>query len=361
MQTLHGAFSFAEQKFLASDGDLTSYLRLSAQAHVSVGLREFCLFACLRMSYATVTDMVGRLTGKRLVCAQTLSNWVEAKATEVDAHLSDAVQHSAVLPLPTLAPDVDVYDPEAEEVLLLTDGICVKAQKPTHEKAGEARREKPCQRHDLDVMLAQKQDGSFRYLAGTSDHVHRLPEIAGAHLRHEWQDRDTPLPVVAITDGARKIRQDLATLFGETMPVIILDWYHLAKRVYEHLSMVAHNRSEREMLQHALLGWLWQGKTQEALTLLAGVTPRNPKAFDELVGYLQKHQSEIIDYGRRALTGKPIGSGRMEKAVDQVVGMRQKKKGMSWSQVGSHALALLKIAELNGLWQQLFPHEPVAA
>jgi hypothetical protein len=44
----------------------------------------------------------------------------------------------------------------------------------------------------------------------------------------------------------------------------------------------------------------------------------------------------------------------MEKAVDQVIGSRQKKKGMSWSKAGSHALALLKIAELNGQWQQLW-------
>jgi hypothetical protein len=166
---------------------------------------------------------------------------------------------------------------------------------------------------------------------------------------------------VAITDGARKIRQDLATLFGERLPVIILDWYHLAKRVYEHLSMIAHNRSQRETLQHDLLGLLWHGQTEEALTALSGVSPRNSKAHSELLGYLQKHQSEIIDYARRALTGKPIGSGRMEKAVDQVVGMRQKKKGMSWSQIGSHALALLKMAELNGLWQQLFPAEQALA
>ena len=192
MQTLHGEFSFAEQKFLGADGDLTSYLRLSAQAPVSGGLREFCLFACTRMSYDTVTDMVGRLTGKRLVCAQTLCNWVEAKATEIDARVADTVQQSAVLPRPTLAADVDVYDPEACEVLLLTDGICVKAQKPTHAKAGEAPREKPCQRHDLDVMLAQNQDGTFRYLTGTSDHVHSLPEVAGAHLRQEWHGQEAP-------------------------------------------------------------------------------------------------------------------------------------------------------------------------
>ena len=52
--------------------------------------------------------------------------------------------------------------------------------------------------------------------------------------------------------------------------------------------------------------------------------------------------------------GKVIGSGRMEKAVDRAVGMRQKKKGMSWSERGSHALALLKIVELNGEWDELW-------
>ena len=72
------------------------------------------------------------------------------------------------------------------------------------------------------------------------------------------------------------------------------------------------------------------------------------------MGYLEKHASEIIDYGRRKATGKWIGSGCMEKAVDQVIGMRQKGKGMSWTKQGSRTLAQLKIAELNGQWEQLF-------
>lgn len=37
----------------------------------------------------------------------------------------------------------------------------------------------------------------------------------------------------------------------------------------------------------------------------------------------------------------------MKKAVDQAVGMRQKKKGVSRSESGNHALALLKVVELN--------------
>jgi hypothetical protein len=209
-------------------------------------------------------------------------------------------------------------------------------------------------------MLVQNRDGSFRYfcegLAGASPSARSvaLPERAAAHLRREWGGEATPVPVVAITDGARSIRLDLARMFGcevDKVP-LILDWYHLAKRVYEHLSMVAHSTAEREQLQQQVLGWLWRGQVAEAVSFLAGVTARNAKALSELIGYLGKHAAEIIDYERRARAGKCIGSGRMEKAVDQVVGMRQKKKGMSWSQAGSRALAVLKVVELNGEWQR---------
>lgn len=55
---------------------------------------------------------------------------------------------------------------------------------------------------------------------------------------------------------------------------------------------------------------------------------RNPEKWSELIGYLEKHQSEIINYNRRRLVGKTIGSGRMEKGVDLTVGRRQKKKAL---------------------------------
>lgn len=37
----------------------------------------------------------------------------------------------------------------------------------------------------------------------------------------------------------------------------------------------------------------------------------------ELVRYLEKDSQEIIDYQRRQQAGKTIGSGRMEKGVEQ--------------------------------------------
>ncbi|PSB44841.1 hypothetical protein C7B80_19215 [Cyanosarcina cf. burmensis CCALA 770] len=76
--------------------------------------------------------------------------------------------------------------------------------------------------------------------------------------------------------------------------------------------------------------------------------------LQELIRDLEKHQSEIINYSRRNQAGKTIGSGRVDKAVNLTVGSRQKNKGMSWRPVGSKALCLLKVVELNGQWQQLW-------
>src|SRR5205807_2091417 len=137
-----------------------------------------------------------------------------------------------------------------------------------------------------------------------------------AFLRREWSGEQ--LSVVAITDGAKKIRSDLSSLFGEGVRVI-LDWYHLAKRVTETLSMAAHSMQEREEWETPLLSFLWSGKVSEAVDFVSGLSARREKAKTDLLGYLQKHASEIIDYGRRQKAGKPIGSGRMEKAVDQVI------------------------------------------
>jgi len=107
---------------------------------------------------------------------------------------------------------------------------------------------------------------------------------------------------------------------------------------------------------------LRHGRTDTALVYLqTAVRPKNTKQLEALVTYLEKHQAEIIDYGRRQRAGKPIGSGRMEKGVDQVIGARQKHKGMSWSPTGSKALGILKVVELNQQWEQLwFPQQAAA-
>lgn len=313
-----------------------------------------CLYYCNRLSFCEVAKLVERVAGERLICEQTLWNWAQHKAREVSGTLLSEVTAAQSLPLPVVEEAVDIYDACSEEVLVMSDAIQVKAQKPTRERAGQPKREKKVKRVSTDVLLLEGQDGSLRHLcAGLGEEAASLSEVAKAYLRHEWGEHPRPLPVVALTDGARSIRSLLQEIFGSSVRVI-LDWYHLAKKVYQLLSMVAHAKDERERMQQRVLGFLWRGEVCEALSYLEGVSARRAEALEELVKYLQRHALEIIDYERRAKAGKWIASGRMEKAVDLAVGMRQKKKGMSWSEDGSHALALLKVVELNGEWDELW-------
>lgn len=118
-------------------------------------------------------------------------------------------------------------------------------------------------------------------------------------------------------------------------------------------------KADKKRHLKAMLGQLWSGNVEPVLAYLrTQVEVRNREKHEELIGYLEKHRHEVIDYGARQAVSKPIGSGRMEKGVDRAIAHRQKKKGMSWSAKGSKALAILKVVELNGQWQQLwFPEK----
>jgi hypothetical protein len=173
-------------------------------------------------------------------------------------------------------------------------------------------------------------------------------------IHHYYGSWTKPLPLVVISDGARTIRHRLEVMFGSGV-CVILDWYHLSHKIRELISMIGRNKAERTADINELLNLVWRGKTTAAITYLnSQVNIRNPEKHQELLSYLEKHQSEIIDYQRRSQTGKSIGSGRMEKAVDQVIGHRQKRKGMSWRPQGSRGLALLKVLKLNGGWQEFW-------
>ncbi|MDX2242175.1 MAG: LuxR C-terminal-related transcriptional regulator [Leptolyngbyaceae cyanobacterium bins.302] len=93
--------------------------------------------------------------------------------------------------------------------------------------------------------------------------------------------------------------------------------HNLSVRELEVLKIMAAGQSNSEIAAHLYL-------SHNTIK-----TPRNRETWQELLIYLDKHQHEMIDYDRRQKVGKPIGSGRVEKAVDQVIGHRQKHKGAS--------------------------------
>lgn len=340
-------FTFRRQRFLTSEGQ---NLCLLPELMSSI-LQKRCVDWATRFCYSEVARLLEEYCGSALLSEDSLWRLVRQQAARLDTEQGESLaavtkQSEVALPSPvfTAVTESGLYDAEVVEFVALTDAICVASQKPTRQKAGQTRIEKEAKRHDTDVFVLPRREGGEQFFCEGFSEKWSCVSAVSAFLRQEWSG--VSLCVVAITDGAKKIRSDLSALFGEGVRVI-LDWYHLGKRVKENLSMVAHSTPEREEWEKVILGFLWVGKVAEAISFLSELKARREKAKTDLLGYLEKHASEIIDYGRRQEAGKAIGSGRMEKAVDQVIGVRQKNRGMSWTKQGSRALALLTVAKLN--------------
>ncbi|RUS92787.1 hypothetical protein DSM107010_72880 [Chroococcidiopsis cubana SAG 39.79] len=332
-------------------------------------MQEFCGYYSNRLSYEEVASLVERVSGERLLSDQKIGQIVSNKALEFSQEIYESTRITLAKSnqdVVKVNPTVNIYQPESKEILLFEDGIQVKGQKEQRQarnqlvREGESLSELVTKTPAIitDIVLLQKATGEFEYIAAPIDAKGKdlltLASVVKAKVIQEYGRKTFPLNLVAITDGARTIRHRLLSIFGVAVTVV-LDWYHLSKKLRELMSMIAVNKLEKVQHLKFLLSHLRQGKTTVALEYLKHqINAKNLDKWGELIGYLEKHQLEIINYECRRRAGKTIGSGRMEKAVDLTVGQRQKNKGMSWRPNGSRALSLLKVAELNGQWQQLW-------
>jgi len=368
---VHGKFRFRLQKYQTQEKG-TNYLELTQQleaGYISPRLQELCGYYSNRMSYEEVALLVERVSGSRLLSDQKISQIVSDKALELSQKMhkdATGILDKIDIKVVEVNPNVDIYNPESAEVMLFDDGIQVKGQKSSRQpkaKLGEESDSKSAHKSKnksviTDIVMLQKANRKFEYIAAPIDEhgqdLLSLASLVKAQIIKEYGSGTAPLNLVAITDGAKVIRQRLVTIFG-TEVVVILDWYHLCKKLRGLMSMIAINKIEKSKHLKFLLSQLWQGNPTIALEYLSNhVVGKNQDKWQELIGYLEKHQPEIINYNRRSRAGKTIGSGQVEKGVDLTVGSRQKHRGMSWRPKGSKALCLLKVAELNGKWQQLW-------
>lgn len=374
LKTLHGEIDFKLQRFIdRSDGEdrQVNYFDMTRQfqeRYVSDRLQEVVCYYSNRFSYTEVARLVERLTGTDQLSDQTIWKIETDKALAVNKQREAEVHEvmsKAPHDLPKVAEAVDIYDPKSREIRLFQDGIQVPGQKENRHRNQSVSKDNDDFSEDnktspvsSQVILLEKKSGGFEYMTEVIDEageeVVTLPEVIKSQVIKEYGEEKEPLPVVAIADGAKDIRQCLLTVFGVGL-IIILDWYHLGKKVREFMSMICRNKEEKKEHLKFLFSHLWHGQVYAVLDYLqTKVIPKNPDKLQELINYIEKHKKEIINYKRRKKAGKPIGSGRVEKGCDQVIGFRQKKKGMSWSKLGSRSLGSLRVVELNGQWESLW-------
>ena len=303
--SLHGCFRIKNQKYILEDGSSTDYLRLCNSAcfhHYSSGLCNLIEEWSDDLSYEKVSQLLLQVTGSKVLSSSGVQSYLECKAENISKGWVS--QSNKPLKEIEVLSDILVYEADEAEIILMMDDVGVKAQKP-HKKV--VRQANDAKRLDTTVVLVQDTDKTYHYATKGIDKTGKTiysVEQALIDKVSKLHDLTNPIPIVAITDGARSIRLVLQSIFGIYV-CIILDWYHLQLKVKNLMSMIAFNKADKELYINDLKELLWFGNTTEAIIYLNNMDKvKNEAKHKELRDYLEKHQNEIINYDLRRSANK---------------------------------------------------------
>jgi hypothetical protein len=165
--------------------------------------------------------------------------------------------------------------------------------------------------------------------------------------------------VVWLSDGGRGFWRLFDECFA-SYATGILDFYHAAQNLWQGSKAWLDGRTQQA--RH------WFTKTRrllrrgninnvmadiEAALALEGLPPSAHHSLTTLYNYLDKHRDHI-DYAKFKALGLPIGSGIVESACKWLIQQRFKGVGMRWSENGFNHLLHLRLAWVNGRFDDLF-------
>lgn len=272
-----------------------------------------------------------------------------------------------------------VYEDPAHCANVFIDDVDVKKQKPHRRRATTPTTEAFATSEGIDSTEADVLDSSSSAVASGSGKSR--PKVANTVARIEQGSKRFTLSgsglgqvlrfVLAFllhnhllsgrlhvfTDGYKSLQQTIVACFAWHPRLwLVLDWYHLVKKFKEDLSRACRGRTLRNQHLHPLVRFLWYGMVTEARQYLEMIPAEDLKdraSIERLENYLERNKGSIPCYALRGRLGLPNGSSRVESANNEVTARRQKRNGMSWSKVGSHALTALSVLVCNrcqGIW-----------
>lgn len=149
-------------------------------------------------------------------------------------------------------------------------------------------------------------------------------------------------------DGASWIWRLGTELLPEATP--ILDRWHLRDARRRAFRAAIPDKAMRTPWSIRVEEQVEQGRLAEAIPTLTRMAPQYPHpAPGEFAGFLTTHAAQIPNY----TAGQTIGSGAVEKGVDGVVNRRLKgRRGMRWRRDRAEELVALRVARLNGEWDE---------
>ena len=238
---------------------------------------------------------------------------------------------------------VEAVEPIADNcVYISVDDVGVKHQKDTRKDGGTKTRKNV----ENTVIHVECAEGTYVLTRVGMDPAFKL--LLAFLLENRLMENQR---VVFFSDGAQNIRRAIDRYFAFRPRTLMLDWYHLEKRMRELCSMALKGtRTEKHAMRDKLNAMLWAGNVDSAMAYLRNMQSsqvKNAGKLKEAIDYLERKRPWICCYALRKELGLRNSSNPAEKENDLVVARRQKHNGMSWSFGGSHALATVGAARRN--------------
>lgn len=263
------------------------------------------------------------------------------KIKTLSAEISDKALQSNQIPedlRPKMKANPVPYENPIQSVNITVDDVGVKEQKEKRHLEEEAVVEKKESHHTYQTVVhIENPSGSYAF--NTLGTVAAMPILIAFLLHNQLFSRN----LLFFVDGQKNLRASILNAFSWFgAHQLLLDWYHLEEKCKKQLSLALNGRQIRnEILTHVLY-WLWHGLVDEAIEYLDTVKSehiKNREELDKLKGYFLRNKPYIPCYSVRKILRLRNSSNQGEKCNDLLVAERQKHNGMSWSKLGSVALA----------------------
>lgn len=155
---------------------------------------------------------------------------------------------------------------------------------------------------------------------------------------------------IGLVDGQRTLHDFLTNRLFWKKHRLLLDWYHLRKKVHSQIHMGLNKSDERDEIMMHIEQLLWYGLIPNAIVYINQISEQHIKdkgRLKTLIGYIERNEALIPNYALRKQLGLVLSSNRVEKENDFIVAARQKHNGMSWTRNGSDAIALITTNQRN--------------
>ena len=340
---------------------LDAALGVSADQQTSVELVQLGCLLAVFVPFHTVTVLLQRLTGVQL-SPGTIWNWVQLVGHQAMGQLQQEIQQLTDGVYPAAEP---ISHQVARMPLVLgADGVMVPLRPYQGQPHG-----KP-QWREVKVAILVRLGRRFtrkgkdicqlhqrRLVAVLGDIEALRPRLLLEALRQGLHSAEH---IVWLSDGGRGFWGLYQDCFAHCA-IGILDFYHAAQNLWKAAAAALDGRTTKahqwfRLVRHQLRhGEAESVIAQLALAINFRSFPTNVhNTLRHVHDYLETHRDHI-KYDHFKALGLPLGSGMVESACKWLIQQRFKGVGMRWSEDGFNHLLHLRLAWVNGRFDNLFP------